>query len=486
MFEVDHKGLAKLVANRGKEFILFELWQNAADEDGVTFIDVNLTSVPNSPYVILRVEDDSPQGFHDLAHAYTLFAESRKKSDATKRGRFNLGEKLVLALFEEATISTTTGEVRFARGQRSNHPKRKRERGTVFEGRIRMTREEQARVTEAVKRLIVPDGITFTFNGERITAPMPMHSFDITLPTVLSDDEGNMRPTRRKTTVTLYAGGGHIYEMGIPVVECDLPVRVNVMQKVPLNLDRDNVTPSYLKEISAHVLNHLAHSLTEDQASASWVNKAIEHKDIRPHAVNAVLDKRYGEKRVVFDPTDPEGSKLAMSKGYTVIPGRAFSREAWTNIRATRTTLPAGQVTPSPKPYSDDPNAPVRKDYTGEVTPAMQAIIDLTKKLASEVMAVDLDVVLIADFAVPASATYGRISARHAQFEYNVNRLGKAWFEQEPTSEKVLDLMIHEFGHQYSSDHLSSEYYKALTRLGAQFARLALTNPDAFKVPVHA
>jgi 3-(3-hydroxy-phenyl)propionate hydroxylase len=31
----------------------------------------------------------------DLTHAFTLFAESAKKGDAEKRGRFNLGEKLV-------------------------------------------------------------------------------------------------------------------------------------------------------------------------------------------------------------------------------------------------------------------------------------------------------------------------------------------------------------------------------------------------------
>jgi hypothetical protein len=77
---------------------------------------VSLTAVPGRPRTALSVEDDSPEGFRELAHAYTLFAESYEKGLPEKRGRFNLGEKLVLAMCEEATISTTTGAVHFDAG----------------------------------------------------------------------------------------------------------------------------------------------------------------------------------------------------------------------------------------------------------------------------------------------------------------------------------------------------------------------------------
>jgi hypothetical protein len=55
------------------------------------------------------VEDDAPEGFYDLTHAYTMFARTRKRSSPDKRGRFNLGEKQVLALCREARIVTTKG-----------------------------------------------------------------------------------------------------------------------------------------------------------------------------------------------------------------------------------------------------------------------------------------------------------------------------------------------------------------------------------------
>jgi hypothetical protein len=80
------------------------LIQNALDEVEVTKIDVTLALVPGRPLADLTVEDDSPEGFRDLAHAYTLFAESYKRSNPEQRGQFNLGEKMVLAACESASI----------------------------------------------------------------------------------------------------------------------------------------------------------------------------------------------------------------------------------------------------------------------------------------------------------------------------------------------------------------------------------------------
>src|SRR5690606_5569703 len=95
------------------------------------------------PLVSLIVQDDNPGGFADIRHAYTLFAESKKKSDPTKRGRFNLGEKAVLACLVEGCIVTTSGTVDFCSdGKRRENPRERTEVGSRFEGLIRMTREE--------------------------------------------------------------------------------------------------------------------------------------------------------------------------------------------------------------------------------------------------------------------------------------------------------------------------------------------------------
>ena len=66
------------------------------------------------------------------------------------------------------------------------------------------------------------------------------------------------------------------------------------------------------------------------------------------------------------------------------------------------------------------------------------------------------------------------------RLDFNLFRLGHKWFEQGIT-EAVDELLIHEFGHQYSGDHLSEEYHDALCRLGARLKRLALDKPAAIR-----
>src|SRR6201987_1130810 len=129
-FDVDRAGLGKQAEQQGKGRLVGELVQNALDEAGVTRIDVSLAPVPGRPLADLTVEDDSPEGFRDLAHAYTLFAASYKRDNPEQRGQFNLGEKMVLAVCEQASISTTKGTVVFDADQgRVEHPRQKRERG---------------------------------------------------------------------------------------------------------------------------------------------------------------------------------------------------------------------------------------------------------------------------------------------------------------------------------------------------------------------
>jgi hypothetical protein len=111
-FDVDKQGLRNLVEQHGVGRLIAELVQNALDED-VTTVAVHLSPLPGWPLVALAVEDDAPEGFRNLDHAFTLFADSYKKNLPEKRGRFNLGEKLILAMCQEASIATTTGTVVF-------------------------------------------------------------------------------------------------------------------------------------------------------------------------------------------------------------------------------------------------------------------------------------------------------------------------------------------------------------------------------------
>jgi len=482
MFEVDKGGLAKLLARRKIEFAALELIQNALDEN-VTTVKVELQR--ESPrYVVLSVTDDNPEGFADLSHAYTLFAESKKKGDAEKRGRFNLGEKLVIALSKRTTISTTKGTITFDERGRT-HTSARLGAGTEVAATLPMSRVEVERTISAINSLIVPPTIALYLKTDdesptRIPSREMMKSFEATLPTEIADAEGYLRPTARKTTIEIYkprAGEkATIYEMGIPVVETDDAWHVNVLQKVPLNTDRDNVTPSYLRRIRTEVLNACVERIAPEQARAAWVNDVLTDDNVESETVASILTHRYGEKRVIRDPSDPESTKIAMAQGYAIIEPGAFSRSAWDNIRSSGAALPSGKVTPSPKPYSES-GRELKVVDPEDYTKGMRFVVAYAERLGKALLGAHrVHVRIASDATWPFSATYGTY-----ELTLNLGRLGRAWFEK-PNLEAINSLLLHEFAHHYASDHLSNEFHDAICKLGAKLARLALDNPAFFEL----
>lgn len=487
---VDRKGLAKKLEKRPKSFILFELLQNAWDEN-VTQVTVTATMLKGQPLCRITVEDDCPEGFADIRSVYTLFRDSKKAPDPTKRGRFELGEKLVLALAIGAMVETTKGTV-VIEGNERRETRHSRKAGTLFTGDFRMTREEFAEVCEQVRMLLVPEGIETTFNGERLLPRKPLHTFRAFLQTVRVDDEGNLKPTERKTDVRVYevAKGeeAHIYEMGIPVVATGDRWHYDIQQRVPVNWERNNVPPSYLKTLRVEVLNAMHAEVPKTEATATWVTDAIEDSRCEAPALAGVVQKRFGEKAVIFDPSDSEGTKIAMSQGYTVIPGGALPKGAWENVRKHRVVLPAGQVTPSPKPY--DPNGRTENVIPmSKWTPDMWRISEFARELFKKLTDSSIgQVVITNESKVSWLANFGPWVVNIAGLEVeqgmrlclNYGRLGDDWFKKPKRDEAVLALLIHEFGHHFSLDHLSSEYHDALCKLGSSLAQLALEEPSLF------
>ncbi len=476
-FEVDKNGLAQLLHRRGKAFVLYEMIQNAWDQK-CREVEVELIPLPRSPYARLTIRDDDPLGFVDLGHAFTVFADSAKKHNPEQRGRFNLGEKLVLALCKEAEISTTTGTVSFTAFGRI-HRRRRTERGSVFSGILPMTRTEYEACCAAVKLLIPPENIATFFNGTPLEPRVAIHGFTATLPTELADADGYLRPTRRNTTVRIYeprpGEAPQLYEMGIPVVEAER-WHIDVRQKVPLTLDRENVPPAYWRTLHAAVLNEMHAHLNIEDANAPWVRLALADPACSPVAVGSVLTQRFGEKRVAYDPSDPEANKIAVARGYVVVHGSQLSAAEWENARRCQALPPAGQVTPSPKAFSDHPDAKPLKVLPAERwSPELQASVSYIQRLAERLLGSAITVRIADDPDWAFAAAYGP-----GRLTLNSHRLGPGWFER-PWTPAMHELLIHEFGHHYSCDHLDAGYHEALCRLGARLAHLAIEEPDFFR-----
>jgi hypothetical protein len=479
-FDVDKAGLGRQAEEQGKGRLVGELIQNALDEPGVTQIAVTLALAPGQELADLTVEDDAPEGFRDLTHAYTLFAPSVKRANPAQRGQFNIGEKLVLAVCEQASIRTTKGCVVFDPDQgRTENPDQRRERGSVFTGRIRMTEGEYSQVSDYLRSLLLPDCIAVSFNGQQLLPRRPVYTFTAGLETQIADDKGVMRPTTRKAQVSLYeplpGEVPSLYEMGLPIVETGDKWHASIGQKVPLNKDRNNVPPRYLRAVRSLVLNEMYDRLAEADANADWVRQAGSSPDCSEEAIKKVLTLRFGDKFAAFDPNDPEANKAWVAKGGRLIYGPELSGQEWQNAKKAGAIQPAGKLCPSPQPYSQDKDA---KNVTiiplEKWTPGMRKVADYAVFLGQELLGVQVTVTMV--------NTTNAFSACYApgDLHFNLFRLSYAWFDKGIT-EEVDKLLLHEFGHQFSGDHLSEEYHEGLCKLGAGLKRLALDKPEAFR-----
>jgi hypothetical protein len=353
-----------------------------------------------------------------------------------------------------------------------------------------MTRVELDAVLASAKELVAPPGVATMIDGKSLVERAPLKVFEATLQTEVANEEGFLAARTRKTSVRVYPAlmrtdpetaksraFGYLYEMGIPVCPTGDQWDVEIMQKVPVNLERNAVSDSYLRTVRVLTLNEMYDQLKPEDAATPAVQDALTDERCKPEAVNVVLTHQFGEKRAVMDPSDPEANNRLVSEGYTLIAGNAFSKPAWENIRSSGAARPSGQIMPTPKPYSLDPNAPSRKLLPeSEWTPGMKNIAgyveDIGMKLIKRCVRVTID--------------KGRIGAGWAacygggELTFNLASVGYDFFEHGPDA-RVNALLIHELAHETEDNHLSDGFYKVLQKLGAALTELALRDPELFR-----
>lgn len=166
---------------------------------------------------------------------------------------------------------------------------------------------------------------------------------------------------------------------------------------------------------------------------------------------------------------------MAVAAGYTVLAPRTFSKEAWENVRAAG-IKPAGQVTPSPKPYSAD-GVPMTIIPREKWSPAMLVTADHCEAIVEGLVGHKVTVRIVKEFDWPVAATYGPLG----ELTLNYTRLGGNWFEVAPLKPHHVELLLHEAAHDRVLDHLSSQFADEIARLGAKLAYGILLGDEALR-----
>jgi hypothetical protein len=250
---------------------------------------------------------------------------------------------------------------------------------------------------------------------------------------------------------------------------------VNVGQKLPLNLERDNVSPAYLRDVRVAVANATRDLLTVEDANASWGRDALADYQCEPETAKRLVELRFGDKAVINDPSDQEANSAAVAHGYTLVHGSQLNSSEWERVRESAAMLPAGRVFPTPKPFSPD-GSPLKTLDESDWTSGMRWFVDFAIAIAKAIIDKNITVLLANDRHWQPAGAFGPDGTLHI----NAAKLGHAWFD-DTASESQLDLLIHEFGHHVEGNHLSEKYHEALTKIGAKLARLAIERPEVFK-----
>jgi hypothetical protein len=476
--EIDIVGLRRTLERKGKAWAIFELVQNAWDTDA-SRVDVTLSKPNKNGMSTLTCRDNAPEGYRDLSEAHTLFGSSSKKADPTKRGRFNAGEKFVLVMCESATVTSTTGQIVFQSNGKRKQTDVHTAAGTEFQGVLEMTQEEWVEVGRQVRLLLPP--ITTTYNGVEVPMRKPLKSFEDTLPTEVASERGVLTPRKRKTEVRIYepqsAETPMLYERGIPVVEMEGKYHVSVEQKIPLNTERDNVTPSYLRALHTVVAGQTFDMLTQEDTNKTWVREAVETGRLKPEVVKVIAQKRFGEKAVLKDYSDIGSNKEATSKGANVLGPGAPSPAERKVFAETGASHKAGDIADY-KTIGNYPPAKNTKD-PGHYDEDEKVLVRLIEIVSPILINHAVTVKVVND---PELLREGCTRWRKDSFEFEINL---AWHDIHSWT-KNYELLLHELAHHtvQSNDHLCHEFYDAVTIIGAKLAQAALERPELFPTSI--
>ena len=468
-FAVSESGMRELNSGREPWDLVKELVQNAWDEAPfATECRVTVAPQADGGGTLIIIEDDGP-GFSDIADSYTLMGPTRKRLTPTKRGRFNIGEKDVISIAIEAEVETVGHTVTFPVTGSREVTTNSRTKGTVVSVLMPWNQQQSDELVAMLQRFRPPVDCRLFANNQEVPQRPATKMRTVSLQTVVQDASGKpMRTTQRRTEIHVVEphdanGRGWLYEMGIPVQIIECPWDVDVMQKIPMGQQRNNVSEAYLNRIYAEVLNATHGALKRDEFGSQWVKRAIEHPQIKPGAVKATVQGRYGGSGAVFTTLDSDANMRATEAGYGVANPGGLSQKEQEAFRKHAGVKDADEVFPTPPPP--------RGDYEAEPGSNQARFAEWAIKIAGHCGLK----ATVRYFDEPDNARQAdcEVSTTDPTLRFNEGRLGETFFQPPYGSIEHWNLLLHELGHALSNQSVTGHgeaWGDGVSKAGARIA----------------
>lgn len=476
-FDVDKEGLAEMHANFPGERMVMELFQNVWDTNATKCTG---TLQQLGKETLLTVEDDHPDGFANIRDAYTLFGTTSKRGDPTKRGRFNYGEKIVLARAKTAVIITTKGSVVFDNTGRHNLAAKRKSGSKISIYFDRWSDKDFKQAVAFLKRLRPPQNVVTTLNGEVIPHEEPLVIHKTTLQTEFTKPvEGAtvMVKTKRATALHIHNRAGdvaYLYEMGMPVCEISGIYDVDVQQKIPLSQDRTVVPMGFIQDIYAEVLNAMHQEMPADAMEKSSMKLAMEDDRMTPDTTKAVFERLVGTNAVIQSHS-ADSDQEAARQGVTLVPSRMFGSEVNSKLRdaGVQTSMQRFSRDVAVRELEGLMPGDFKPLNTGD--PAHQNFLGYAKMLAEQVYGAF-------DFKVQLAQWTGTdvqgLNRGRNHVMFNVNMMSRRDMEAPVTN--YTSLILHELAHCQGEGH-DGVYDREMERCVNTAFALQAKSPELFQ-----
>ena len=477
-FGIDIGKRAARVRSRPFGSIIMEALSNSLDADATT---ISITCGPKDG---TRRDGDGLKAFEvtctdngtgcDDPEILRRVGSTTNDLHAGTRGRFGQGLIDLIAISEATEIRTHGHRLVFNKDGCKITTITNKVEGLSLNATLRHGGEGFGDLDDLFDRVILPEGVTLTLNGRPTASRVRAERLipRIRLSTVIYDPGMDVvRKTTRHTTVELHTSHGDvpmIHELGIPVdtVPWELPYDINVMQKTPLDSDRNMLADKYKARLVSLLIPHAADEYIEfmddheelpseirnDEKNAESLGKASE--PAKRKVVEKATGANYDDlvRRDPFNKDDKtESSELEAAKGKAPVNRRYFPP----GVRALMGDLAtvAKEHDRICKPhFTASSNFPPQTERQRECIAAYKVIAEA---LLEQTVCFD-------------RIRGGECAAAWSDGTIKLN-IDVDYLWDDPLSEESIGTILHECAHKFASGH-GYDFASAVQRLGGKLA----------------